>query len=100
MPSGRVAIRFAAVARADFRDGALWYEEQRTGLGDEFSRAVRAAASLIASGPERWPTKQGLRRYVLRRFPYTIAYRFESGVVEILAVAHHRRDPASWTDRR
>ena len=100
MPRDRVPIRFAAAGRADFREAALWCEEQRPGLGDEFSRAVRAAANPIASGPERWPTKQGLRRYVLRRFPYTIAYRFASGFVEILAVAHHRRDPASWTDRR
>jgi plasmid stabilization system protein ParE len=54
---------------------------------------VRAAADLISSGPERWPTKNGLRRYVLRRFPFTIAYRFASDFVEILAVAHHGRDP-------
>jgi plasmid stabilization system protein ParE len=100
VPRDRVPIRFSAPARADFRNAAVWYEEQRPGLGDEFSRAVRAAATLIASGPERWPEKHGLRRYVLRRFPYTIAYRFASDSVEILAVAHHSRDPASWTDRR
>ena len=100
MPRDKAPIRFSAEARADFRDAVFWYEEQRPGLGDEFSRAVRAAAHLIASGPERWPTKHGLRRYVLRRFPYTIAYRFALGSVEILAVAHHSRDPASWTDRR
>jgi plasmid stabilization system protein ParE len=100
VPRDRVPVRFSAEAKADFRDAAFWYEEQRPGLGEEFSRAVSAAAHLIATGPERWPTKHGLRRYVLRRFPYTIAYRFASGSVEILAVAHHSRDPASWTDRR
>ena len=84
---------------ADFRGAVLWYEEKSPGLGDEFARAVRAAADLISRGPDRWPTKNGLRRYLLRRFPYTIAYRFASDVVEILAVAHHSRDPAVWTDR-
>jgi plasmid stabilization system protein ParE len=100
VPHDNASIRFAAEAKADFRDAVFWYEEQRPGLGDEFSRAVRAAAHLIASGPERWPARNGLRRYILDRFPYTIAYRFASGSVEILAVAHHSRDPASWTDRR
>ena len=100
MPRDKVPIHFAAAAKADFRDAVLWYEEQRPGLGDEFTRVLRAAAHLIAGGPERWPARQGLRRYVLRRFPYTIAYRFAGGFVEILAVAHHSRDPASWKDRR
>ena len=100
MPRDSVPIRFAAAAKADFHDAVFWYEEQRPGLGDEFSRAVRAAAHLIASGPERWPARNGLRRHILRRFPYTIAYRFASGSVEILAVAHHSRDPASWMHRR
>jgi plasmid stabilization system protein ParE len=100
VPRDKVPIHFSAPAKADFRDSVFWYEEQRPGLGDEFARAVRAAAHLIASGPERWPAKHGLRRYLLRRFPYTIVYRFASGSVEILAVAHQRRDPASWTDRR
>jgi plasmid stabilization system protein ParE len=77
----------------------LWFEEKSPGLGNEFARVVRAAVDLISSGPERWPTKNGLRRYVLHRFPFTIAYRFASDVVEILAVAHHSRDPAAWMDR-
>jgi plasmid stabilization system protein ParE len=100
VPRDRVPIRFAAAAKTDFRDAVLWYEDQRFGLGDEFARSVSAAPHLIARGPKRWPARQGLRRYVLRRFPYTIAYRFVSGSVEILAVAHQKRDPASWTDRR
>lgn len=100
MPGDGAQVRFSATAKAEFRNAVLWYEEERPGLGDEFARAVRKAADLIASGPERWPMKNGLRRYVLRRFPYTIACRFASDVVEILAVAHHSRDPAASTDRR
>jgi plasmid stabilization system protein ParE len=95
----KAPIRFSAAAKTEFRDAVLWYDEKSPGLGDEFARSVRAAADLISSGPERWPTKNGLRRYVLRRFPFTIAYRFDSDVVEILAVAHHSRDPAAWVDR-
>lgn len=99
MRGDRAPIRFSAAAKAEFRDAVLWCEEGRPGLGDEFARAVGKAADLISSGPKRWPMKNGLRRYVLRRFPYAIAYRFASDVVEILAVAHHSRDPSAWLDR-
>ena len=43
--------------------------------------------------------KTGTHRYVLHRFPYTIAYRIEKEQVESVAVAHHKRDPESWEGR-
>ena len=67
--------RFLAAARADLRHGAVWYEERREGLGEAFTAHVRRAIEMIARAPERWPMRRGMRRYVLRRFPYTIAYR-------------------------
>jgi hypothetical protein len=61
---------------------------------------VRRAAAIVADAPERWPLKDGMRRYVLGRFPYTIAYRFDDAVVFIIAIAHHGREPGSWSSRR
>jgi len=57
---------------------------------------VEAAVKLIAQAPERWPIRQGLRRYVLRRFPYILVYRATSDEVVIVAVAHQRLDPGAW----
>jgi plasmid stabilization system protein ParE len=54
---------------------------------------------MILRAPGRWPVQDGTHRYVLRRFPYTIAYRVVAGQVVIMAVAHHRREPGSWEGR-
>jgi hypothetical protein len=35
----------------------------------------------------------------MQRFPYTIAYLTDGKKITIIAVAHHKRDPASWQDR-
>jgi hypothetical protein len=65
--------RFESAARADLRQGVLWYEEQREGLGGAFSAYVGDAIKLILTSPQRWPIRRGTHRYVLLRFPYTIA---------------------------
>jgi len=96
---GRKPYRFEREARADLRHGVLWYEEKREGLGARFAADVQTAIDLILRAPHRWPVRQGTRRYTLRRFPYTIAYRVVGGEVVILAVAHHRLDPGSWQNR-
>ncbi|NLB14657.1 MAG: type II toxin-antitoxin system RelE/ParE family toxin [Gammaproteobacteria bacterium] len=35
----------------------------------------------------------------LRRFPYSLVYRPEPDGILVVAVFHHRRDPATWHDR-
>jgi toxin ParE1/3/4 len=93
------AYRFARAARDELRHGALWYEEARECLGARFSADVQKAVELILRAPERWPVRRGTHRYVLRRFPYTNAYRIVADHVVILAVAHHRLEPGVWEDR-
>lgn len=61
---------------------------------------MKRSAATIAAAPERWPIKDKTRRYVLGRFPYTLAYYFDGALITIIAVAHHRREPASWSSRR
>jgi toxin ParE1/3/4 len=39
------------------------------------------------------------RRYVLRRFPYTVAYRVTDNELIIVAIAHQRLDPGTWEER-
>jgi plasmid stabilization system protein ParE len=35
----------------------------------------------------------------MRRYPYTIVYLTRGATVTIVAVAHQKRDPASWENR-
>jgi hypothetical protein len=74
-------VRILQEASAEVEEAVAWYERQRQGLGAEQARAVDAALDVLES-----PTvplvaipghsgKRGLKRLVLRRFPFDIVVR-------------------------
>ena len=60
-------------AEADLAEARAWYEEKREGLGEEFVLCVEAGLNQVRRAPagvsEAFP---GVRRVVVRRFPYGI----------------------------
>jgi plasmid stabilization system protein ParE len=95
-----MSFRVLPKAARDIAEAAVWYEDQRAGLGLEFNDAVKAAFRRIESGPARYPFAYGsYRRAVLRRFPYTIYYRAASADIVIYAVMHPSRDQKVLRDR-
>jgi len=49
-----------------------------------------------------WPRTgfgSALRRFVLQRFPFSIAYLIDGDHLIVLAIAHSRRRPLYWLDR-
>ena len=93
-------------ARTELRAAAVWYEERRDGLGDEFVGEVSEVLARISHSPEqysRWPgTERGsgiVRKAAVRRFPYLIAFEIGAGTAFVLAVAHARRLPVYWLAR-
>jgi toxin ParE1/3/4 len=71
--------------------------------GTSFTRAVRAAFKLIARFPEAWaayPKRPGVRRYVMKRYPFVIVYRELADEIRVIAVAAAKRQPGYWRDRR
>ena len=75
-----MTLRLLDEAKAELNDSAQWYEERRPGLGVEFIDAVERALTQIEEHPHRFmklDTKfkdREVRRCVLKRFPYLIAY--------------------------
>lgn len=90
-------LTFRPVARHELEAAALWYENERRGLGEDFLREVERALELVREHPERFPdVHRGLRRIRVRRFPYSVIYRVEGTTVIVHAVFHARRDPTGW----
>lgn len=94
-------------ARADVRQGAQWYDERDPDVCDRFLNAVGAAFQTITEAPQRWPLVKGLpanramHYYVMSRFPYTIVYQLRvENTLEIVAVAHQKRQTKYWDLRR
>jgi hypothetical protein len=60
----------------------------------------------VTEAPQRWPLVKGLSAnramhyYVMSGFPYTVVYQLRAeDVIEIVAVAHHKRDAKYWQRR-
>ncbi len=89
--SWRVIIR--PNAEADAYAARLWYESQRTGLGDELLEEIRNAVRVLEEHPERRPIYyRGFRRLLTRRFPYKLFYRLEGDRVIGFRILHAKRD--------
>ena len=95
-----------AEAEAELDEAAIWYDERRDGLGDELLRAVHSAFIVISEAPESWPCwpdtrprTPTIRRFVLPRFPYAIAYQVYADRVIVLAIVHGSRAPRYWIGR-
>ena len=87
-------------ALAEAEAAARWYAERSPTAALAFSEELDAAESAIVRLPEAWPPFElGTRRYLLRRFPFSVIYRVEPHRVLIVAVAHFRRRPGYWQAR-
>jgi len=101
-----VRVELHPEARAELRSAALWYEERRVGLGDEFIAEIATVLDRIAEAAASFPKWPGtraaaplIRRAVLHRFPYVIAFESHNRNVLVLAVAHAKRRPLYWLSR-
>jgi plasmid stabilization system protein ParE len=101
-----VRLELHPEARAELRSAALWYDERRPGLGDEFISEISASLDRVRDAPESYPAWPGtrasdplIRRATLQRFPYVIAFEKHEQHVLVLAVAHARRRPLYWLTR-
>jgi plasmid stabilization system protein ParE len=94
-------VAFRAAAQVEFEKAAIWYNDQRQGLGQEFLQEIDDVVSRAASHPERYPIVVGhVRKAVARRFPYSVFFRIRADTLVVLAVFHGRRDPEIWRRRR
>ena len=88
--------------RADLDVAATfdWYEDEHAGLGREFLDELRATYDRVADGPLGYQhLRSGIRRALVRRFPYAVYFAAEGDVIVLLAVLHVGRDPAEWQRR-
>jgi plasmid stabilization system protein ParE len=93
-------VAYHRLAAAELIESARFYDEQRTGLGDEFLSAVDAVQELIRTQPQLG--RRGLLGTLslrTRRFPFRVVYELQPDRIWIVAVAHLSRRPGYWTRR-
>jgi len=89
-------------ALAELHDAAAFYTASaNVELGVAFLAEFEHGVNAILANPRVGPTFRGTRRrYLLRRFPYSIIYQVTADELRVVAVAHQRRRPGYWAGRR
>jgi hypothetical protein len=76
-------------AELDVSDAAAWYEERRTGLGDEFLHELDSVLPRVIKSPLQFPKIQSnIRSSLLRRFPYAVYFGVTRENVQLIALPH------------
>ena len=93
-------ITFHPDIEYEVRASYEWYQKQAEGLGDDLLTELEMAYQAIIEFPDTWPKFQkGCRRFLLRKFPFSVIYQIDNKTVYILAVMHNSRKPGYWTER-
>lgn len=73
------------------------YEAEESGLGPQFLEQLRLVYRRILENPLGYEEQRsGIRRGLMRQFPYAVYFSIENETILILAVLHTARDPAEW----
>jgi hypothetical protein len=97
-----MTLDFHPDALRECEESGHWYEEQRRGLGVEFTEAVESAIAQILEDPERnRAVDEDIRISRVRRFPFHIFYKHypHENHVRVVAIAHFKRQPKYWHPR-
>jgi len=98
-------IRILEEAATEAIEAAGRYDRVRSGLGGEFERALEAAFDLLEEEivplvpVTRASGARGVKRLLLRRFPYDVVVRETPEEFIVVAVAHQSRRPGYWRSR-
>ena len=95
-------LRFHRLVQVEANDAISWYEDQRSGLGDEFFDTFISLIDEIASNPDGFPfwlASNTIRNAKMKRFPYSVLFEILPLKVKILCLRHEKRHPKYGTGR-
>lgn len=89
------------LAERELNAAARRYERESPGLGaellDELQLSLESVLRFPLAGTQ---ITEGVRRRLLRRFPFAVLYSVMPEAIRVLAVMHLKREPEYWADRR
>jgi len=93
-------VRFFDEAAEEVEQQRAWYRERSEIAEASFLHELDHAITVVTEAPQRWPQYiGGTRRYVFRKFPFSLVYFVEDETVVIAAVEAELKEPGYWTDR-
>lgn len=93
---------FSSGANRDIKRILKYYSiEASVDVAMDFHAELNAVVDRIKQWPESFPlVGEGVRRAILRRFPFQVVYRVRSAdQIRILVIRHHKQHPNFGLDR-
>ena len=87
-------------ADKELEEAIDYYNDQMTGLGEQFYNSFIDTTSYISQAPDAWiRVGTHTRRINIKRFPYLILYIPEGQNILITCIAHQHRNPTYFSER-
>jgi plasmid stabilization system protein ParE len=101
MPPKLLPVSLSAEAQADADTAVAWYiGEGAFTAAEDFADTLDQALDLLRRFPELGESgAHNTRTLSLHKFPYSLIYRLQGGVIRVIAIAHHSRRPGYWAGR-
>jgi len=81
-------------ANLEIIEAYLYYEEKRTGLGEEFLEHLESYFDRIKNNPKHFPQKRNpYREAFIKRFPFLIIYEIKKDIVIVYSVFNTWQNP-------
>ena len=95
-------VEYHPAVESELREIIKHYNNCCAGLGNEFLNEFERQVLNIASNPLQWvEVEHGVRRALLRRFPYVVYFRIvNKDLLRITVVKHQRRHPMLGLKRK
>lgn len=85
----------------DLISAEIHYDKLQPGLSQAFRVEIIQTIDRIRKSPLIYAEVNGVRRALLRYFPFSIVYRvLRNETIRILLIRHHKRHPAFGSGRR
>jgi plasmid stabilization system protein ParE len=93
------SVRIHPAALAEGQAATDWYKERSKRAAEAFVDELAQTIQQILQHPARFASSDyGIRRAVLRKFPFLVFFRETDLSVEVVAIAHGRRRFGYWRD--
>jgi plasmid stabilization system protein ParE len=96
-----VNATFDPDARREYFDAIRYYSDHAgPGVAAAFISEFERVLAAVRENPAAGAPFRGCRRFLFRRFPYSLVYEPEPRSVHVLALAHQSRRPGYWSRRK
>jgi toxin ParE1/3/4 len=97
-------VKIVLVAEQEFREAASWYRDRDHRVAERFANETSQTLRLIETFHQIGSRVPGVadstvRRMPIHTFPYHIVFVDVGDSIEVIAFAHHRRQPAYFASR-